>query len=299
MPQIKSESVDKLKDWLRLPVEDSDGERAVRKSEIEALSPRFGGLVFEDERWYEYDADRINQILQRHGQEWLDGTQVTELESLTDADDLGYLLAWFEPVLTGWESGEAGVAGAQADTGQELGIANPNYAVDPVPGTQFYKYDPTRGYLYADTENAVDWWTLEERVDAARPAEVPVQDNWRQRGYPNTQATIPGTRYYTLRNDVYLYNDREYGDDDHGWQPYEYWQGLQVPATRQEPVEPAQEPVEPQPAPATIDAAVEEATATAFANLDAESLAGLALSEEDIERIADTVSAQIASGMAS
>jgi hypothetical protein len=286
MPQIKSGSVEKLKEWLCLPVSDDDVERKDRKIEIELLSSRFGLLVFEDERWYEYDEDRITSIMQRQGQEWLDETQVSELERLTDTNDLMSFLAWFEPALAQWEAGESGAAGPAMEgqeTGQALGIANPNYATDPVPGTQFYKYDPGAGYLYADSEDATQWRSLEEIRDAQGPSEESAQDNGTQRGYPNSQATIPGTRYYTLQDGIYLYSNEEYADDDHGWQPYEYWRQLQA--------------TESQPTPATIDSAVEEAAAAIFTNLDTELLAGLDLSSEDIDRIADTVAAEIASSL--
>jgi hypothetical protein len=297
MPQIKSGSVEKLKEWLCLPVSDDDQERKDRKIEIEVLSSRFGLLVFEDERWYEYDEDRITSIMQRQGQEWLDETQVSELERLTDTNDLMSFLAWFEPALAQWEAGESGAAGPAMEgqeAGQALGIANPNYATDPVPGTQFYKYDPVAGYLYADSEDATQWRSLEEIRDAQGSSEESAQDNGTQRGYPNSQATIPGTRYYTLQDGTYLYSHEEYGDDDHGWQPYEYWRELQQPRTATET-----QPTETQPAPATIDEAVEEATTAVFTNLDAELLAGLDLSPEDIDRIADTVAAEIAVELAS
>jgi hypothetical protein len=288
MTEIKTEAVEKIKNWLRVPVEDGDGERASRKSDVESLSPRFGSLVFEDERWYEYDAGRINQIMQRQGQEWLDDAQVGELERLADAGGLGYFIDWFEQLLQELELGERGVYGPAREggaVGEALGIANPNYASDPVPGTQYYKYDPVQGYVYAETEDAAEWRTMEERIDAQRLSGASGPDDGRQRGYPNAQATIPGTRYYTLHNGGYLYSDKEYGDDDHGWQPYEYWQRLQKPA----------KPAEPEKAATTIEAAVEEATAAAFADFDLAALADLGLSADDIDSIADAVAAQIAS----
>lgn len=288
MSDITAEAAEKLRDWLRLPVEDTDAERSARKSDIETLSTRLGSLVFEDERWYEFDSDRIQRIMQRTGQEWLDDGQVSEFESLTGGDDLGAFVSWFEPVLTGWERGEGGVAG-DGEYATVRGLANPNFDADPVPGTQFYKYDPAEGYLYAESADATEWRTLEERFDAARQSAGITREDGRLHGYPHAQATIPGTRYYALRDDgVYVYSDREYGDDDHGWQPYEYWQRLRPAATAA--------PAEEQP-PATIDAAVEDAAAAAFADLDPGLLAALDLAPEDIDKIAETVAAQVTAGL--
>lgn len=301
MSQVTHDAVEKLKEWLRLPVDEDDSERAAKKNDIESLSAQFGSLVFGDERWYDYTADQIAYFLQAQGQEWLDDRQVAELEALTQRNDLDSFLTWLESELPRLQAGAAGrgigQAPAEEAAGQAQAFANPNYATDQVPGTQFYKYDPAQGYLYADSESASDWRSLEDRVSASRQPQEPSHAEGAQRGYPNPQATIPGTRYYILQDGTYLYNDTEHGDDGHGWQPYEYWQQFQQPAQPAEPQPAEPQQGEPQPAAATLEAAVEEAATTAFANLDVDALAGLDLSADDIDQIADAIAAQIASGM--
>lgn len=235
MAPLSLDAVDRLKQWLCVPAEDE--ERAAYQREIEQLSPQFGSLVFEDDNWFEYDNNRIARILQRPGQEWLTDGEVTQLENATLYGTLGSFLPWFKEIIEGWEAGERGTgpAGAGEAVSQVLGIENPNYASYPLAGTEFYKYDSRQGYLYADRADAPDsqWLTFEARVDASRASQAPAVESV-LRGYLYAQSVISGTKYYAQKPDgSYVYSDREYGDDEHGWQPYEYWQNLQ-PAARQD-----------------------------------------------------------------
>ncbi len=243
MAQLSLDAVDRLKEWLSVPVEDE--ERSDHQAEIELLSSQFGSLVFEDDKWFEYDNDRIAKILQRPGQEWLADDQLAQLESVTYNGSLDSFLPWFKLIVEGWEAGERGTSPASEgeEASQVLGIENPNYASDPLPGTEFYKYDSVQGYLYADRADALDseWATFEARVDALRASAAPAADGV-LRGYPYAQAVISGTKYYAQVPDgTYVYSDREYGDDEHGWQPYDYWQNLQPAAQRGAALDPSKE----------------------------------------------------------
>jgi len=232
MATLSFDAVDKFKKWLSVPAEDE--ERSAYQAAIEQLSPQFGSLVFEDDKWFEYDNDRIVRILQRPGQEWLTDDEVSRLENATLYGTLDSFLPWFKEIVEGWEAGEKGTgpAGAGAAVSQVLGIENPNYAY-PLAGTEFYKYDPVQGYLYAGRADAPDstWTTLEAREDAFRASETSAAEGV-LRGYLYAQSVLSGTKYYAQKPDgSYVYSDREYGDDEHGWQPYEYWQNLR-PAAR-------------------------------------------------------------------
>jgi hypothetical protein len=232
MANLSLDAVGRLKEWLSVPAVDEG--RTAYQGEIEQLSPQFGWLVFEDDKWFEYDNDRIVRILQRPGQEWLTDDEGAQLENATLYGTLDSFLPWFKQLVEGWAAGERGIGSAgEAAASQVLGIENPNYAAYPLPGTEFYKYDSVQGYLYADRADASEWRTFEARVDASRVGEAPAAGSV-LRGYLYAQSVIAGTKYYAQRPDgSYVYSDREYGDDEHGWQPYEYWQNLQ-PAARQE-----------------------------------------------------------------
>lgn len=276
MPSLSLDAVDRLKEWLSVPAGE---ERSVYQGEIEQLSPRFGSLVFEDDKWFEYDNDRIARILQRPGQEWLTDDELTQLENATLYGTLDSFLPWFKEIVQGWEAGERGVGASGAVSG---GIANPNYASYPLPGTEFYKYDSVQGYLYADRADAPDsqWSTFEARVDASR---APAGDALR--GYLYAQSVISGTKYYAQKPDgSYVYSDREYGDDEHGWQPYEYWQNLQ-PAARQEA------------APAPQD--VESLARNVFSEIEKDDPEGgdYSWDEGDRERVRAYISARYRPGM--
>lgn len=235
MASLSFDAVDKFKKWLSVPAEDE--ERSAYQGAIEQLSPQFGSLVFEDDKWFEYDNDRIVRILQRPGQEWLTDDEVTRLENATLYGTLDSFLPWFKEIVEGWEAGERGTGPASAGeaVSQVLGIENPNYASYPLAGTEFYKYDPVQGYLYADRADAPNsqWATFEAREDASRTSETSAAEGVLH-GYLYAQSVISGTKYYAQKPDgSYVYSDSEYGDDEHGWQGYEYWQNLQ-PAARQE-----------------------------------------------------------------
>jgi hypothetical protein len=68
---------------------------------------------------------------------------------------------WFTPVVDKWKEW------AKAnESAVEKGIANPGYAADQTPGTQYYWYDPDNEvYLYSSTADAPDddWLSYEDR----------------------------------------------------------------------------------------------------------------------------------------
>jgi hypothetical protein len=132
MANLSFDAVDKFKKWLSVPAEDE--ERSAYQGAIEQLSPQFGSLVFEDDKWFEYDNDRIVRILQRPGQEWLTDDEVTRLENATLYGTLDSFLPWFKEIVEGWEAGERGTGPASAGeaVSQVLGIENPNYASYPL-----------------------------------------------------------------------------------------------------------------------------------------------------------------------
>ncbi len=227
MARPRPDTVDKLIDLLILPVgglEDDTRPQAM-ESEIKKVSEDLGWLVFEDAKWFEYDGRRIEDTLDP----WLSDDLASEFDTVAQSAQLAEFLTWVENLIAAWKSGEAGVSaqtGAEGEgTGALRGLKNPSFEPDRVPGTEFYKYQDSQ-YLYAAMADAPAdrWKTLEDRYDdkAAAAGPVPSADA-AIRGYPYASSVLPGTRYYRLDGEKYLYGPTEFGAADE-WQPYEYWQ---------------------------------------------------------------------------
>jgi hypothetical protein len=79
MARVQPETVDKLIELLTLPIgENEDDERPqYLENDIHRVSQEFGWLVFEDDKWIEYDPSRIEDILQA----WLDEETATRLDT--------------------------------------------------------------------------------------------------------------------------------------------------------------------------------------------------------------------------
>lgn len=223
MSRLQQDTVDKLVELLSLPVgQDEHDERPESMAaDIQRVSQSLGWLVFEDDRWFEYDPTRIETVLAG----WLDDQTADQLNSASDSQPVEFL-GWVDSLVSYWKSGQAGAAGpaTQDGTGQSLGIENPNYEPHRVPGTEFYKYLNDE-YVYAATADAPDdeWKALEARHDDYRvTSSTPVEEGMLQ-GYPYAHSVLPGTEYYRPDGDTYLYGPKEYGTAD-DWKPYDHWQ---------------------------------------------------------------------------
>jgi hypothetical protein len=220
MARVQPETVDKLIELLTLPIgENEDDERPQHlENDIQRVSQEFGWLVFEDDKWIEYDPSRIEDILQA----WLDEETATRLDAAARESHARFL-EWLENLVTGWKSQESGTQGPATEGGTfgPLGIANPYFEPDRVPGTEFYRYRDNE-YVYAATADAPDggWRTLEARVDEHR-ATAPADGLLR--GHPHTNSALPGTAYYRVAGETYLYGPEEFGAAA-DWRPYEHWQ---------------------------------------------------------------------------
>jgi hypothetical protein len=227
MAQLEFETVNKLVELLSLPVTEREEEdRPISMaSDIGRVSEELGSLVFEDSSWFEYDAGRIADILDP----WLDDQTAAQFDSAARDSDFAGFLDWIENLIIELKSGETGAAGPATEDGAAgpLGIENPNFEPNRVPGTEYYKYQGNE-YLYAATADAPEdqWKTLEAWYDDyAVTVGSATPDEGVLRGYPYTASVLPGTEYYVADGDDYLYGPHEVGSADE-WKPYEYWQGL-------------------------------------------------------------------------
>jgi hypothetical protein len=208
MARVQPETVDKLIELLTLPIgENEDDERPQHlENDIQRVSQEFGWLVFEDDKWIEYDPSRIEDILQA----WLDEETATRLDTAARESHARFL-EWLENLVTDWKSQESGTQGPATEGGTfgPLGIANPHFEPDRVPGTEFYRYRDNE-YVYAATADAPDdgWRTLEARVDEHR---VTAPADGLLRGYPYTNSALPGTAYYRVEGETYLWVRSEEG----------------------------------------------------------------------------------------
>lgn len=225
MARLRQDTVDRLIELLSLPVgEQSDDARpSAMAGDVERVSQALGWLVFEDDRWFDYDARRIEDILDA----WLDDTTAGQLDAVARDQQPPEFLSWVEQLVATWQSGEAGAQGPATEGGEAgpLGLANPYYEPNRIPGTEFYKYVGNE-YLYAATDDApaAEWRTLEARSDEYRAGTAPAeQGDGVLRGYPYLGSVLAGTEYYRLDGEVYLYGPKEFGTAAE-WQPYEHWQ---------------------------------------------------------------------------
>jgi hypothetical protein len=158
----------------------------------------------------------------------LDDTTAAQLDAVARDYQPPEFLSWFEQLVRGWQTGEAGAQGPATEGGEggPLGLANPYYEPNRIPGTEFYKYVDNE-YVYAATDDApaAGWRTLEARSDEYRADTAsPEQGDGALRGYPYPNSVLPGTEYYRLDGESYLYGPKEFGPAAQ-WQPYEHWQG--------------------------------------------------------------------------
>jgi hypothetical protein len=226
MARLQPETVDRLIAMLGLPVEAGeagDELSSVLEHDVQRITRAFGLLVFEDADWFEYDASRIEDVLAT----WLDQDAARWLDALARDAQPAEFLSGFEELITGWRAAGSGAAGPAADGGAtgSLGIENPYFAPDEVPGTEFYRYRDDQ-YLYAASSDAAqdEWKSLEQRYDAYRgAADSAGSDDGLVRGYLHNASVLPGTEYYRQDDDVYLYGPTEFAAAD-GWKPYEHWQ---------------------------------------------------------------------------
>jgi hypothetical protein len=124
---------------------------------------------------------------------WVTGSAEAEFAQLTqEGSESAPFIDWITPVIAGWRA-----AAGQEEAGHDgAGLENPNYADDPTPGTQFYKYDDGAGtYLYAAEAVSDDWATYEQR----RYSEPAFDDSY-------------GLGYrYDKRDEVYEWLDEQNG----------------------------------------------------------------------------------------
>lgn len=225
MAHLQLETVDKLIDLLSLPVggSEQDARPHSMESDVQRVSQDLGWLVFEDDNWFAYDPSRIDDILAA----WLDEHTAAQLEAAARDSQPVQFLEWIERLVQDWKSAESGAAGPAAEGAPPgpLGIENPYFEPDRVPGTEFYRY-VDNVYVYAATSDASadEWKDLETRYDECRALASPAaEDDGLLRGYPYAGSVLPGTEYYRLQDGEYLYGSKEFGAAD-AWQLYEYWQ---------------------------------------------------------------------------
>jgi hypothetical protein len=231
MALLDPDAVDKLIDLLTLPVGGADDPRPESAADrIQGVSEVLGSVVFEDQNWYEsYRPQDIQAVLEP----WFDEATATELAArCADPDSpeaWQEFLAWCQLLVSNWKQGKLGVeSSAQPGVAATLlGIANPHYELDRVPGTQFYKYVDGE-YLYAVTADAApeEWRTQEERYDDARTAAAVSPPSGMLMGYRNSTSVLPGTAFYRqLDGGEYVYAPTEVAEPD-GWHGYEHWADL-------------------------------------------------------------------------
>lgn len=225
MARVRAETVDKLIDLLSLPVGQSEDDLRPQsmQDDVQRVSQDFGWLVFADDAWYSYEPGRIEDVLAN----WVDERTVPEFDTVACESAPTQFLRWFEQLVRQWKATESGAAGPAAEGAKPglLGIENPHFDPDRVPGTQFYRYVDDQ-YLYAATPDAPheEWKDIETRYDEHRgPARPAPADEGLLRGYPYASSALPGTEFYRLDGESYLYGPAEFGTAEQ-WQPYEYWQ---------------------------------------------------------------------------
>jgi len=216
MARLQPDTVDKLIDLLSLPVGENQGDERPEylEPDIRRVSQGLGRLVFEDDRWFDYDATRVEDILAN----WLDDETAEQFDAAAESSQPPEFLGWVDGLVTAWTS-------SVAETAQALGLPNPDHEPYLVPGTEFYRYRNDE-YVYAATADAADdqWATLEARYDEHRAAVGPDEAaDGLLRGYPDTNSVIAGTAFYREEGETYLYGPKEFGTAEE-WKPYEYWQ---------------------------------------------------------------------------
>jgi hypothetical protein len=123
---------------------------------------------------------------------WVTGPAEAQFTELTqEGSESAPFMDWITPVIAEWRA-----TASQEEAGAEGGLENPNFAGDPTPGTEFYKYDAASGtYLYSDDAGSDDWATYEQR----RYDEPAFDDNY-------------GLGYrYDKRDQVYEWLDEQNG----------------------------------------------------------------------------------------
>ncbi|WP_157596796.1 hypothetical protein [Streptacidiphilus rugosus] len=209
--------------YLLRPVAGNTDPRRPFQDLRDRLNPRFAALLFYgDENWTDFDDTSLISTLRAWGQDAGAEWQYWEtiLASVRTGDDNAYQA--LESLVAAWERVEA-AAKPQKNLDYRAGE-------DP-KGTQYYKWDNKRGYLYAETARAPEgkWLTWDEhfkqqqRVQRGQAASegALLPGETRLKAYLNDGATIYGTKFYAMRADgIYVYRENERTE----WQPYEYWQ---------------------------------------------------------------------------
>ena len=211
------------------PITADDDPRKAAAEDYRIASERFAEMLFYgDVNWTDLDDNQVVPTLKQ----WFSDEDFTKLEAWADSPLLDHteFTTWIGKLLKAWGDAEAEAAASGE------GTENPEFAPYNIPGTEFYKWDATKGlYLYSDKKTGGEWknwddWFAAQAREAADGA---------LKGHPYEGATLPGTTYYAMLDDEYVYNSHEDGSGEHGWQPYEYWQRLAAQAR----------PTTPQPAP--------------------------------------------------
>lgn len=184
-----------FKALLRVPVEGDGAEpagetglaaaRAARKAEIGALADELAYLLFDSNtQWFDQDDASLAGYLNA----WLSAEQDTSLRTALNSGDEAGLTAvvdWLTRWLPGWkQQAEAEIAAATAEggataDGELVGVENPNWQQDRMPGTRYYTYHDEE-YLYADSQRApaAAWKPMAERQRAATEAARPWGESW-------------------------------------------------------------------------------------------------------------------------
>lgn len=169
-------NVAQLMTWLR--AEDATPDAVNLREELAYL------LFYGDPTWANNDDSNSISDYRSILSDWLkdDSSDESTFTQLTTpgedaAANRDLFTTWFTPVVEKWKQA------AKATESGDRGIENPNYAADPVPGTQFYWYDShNEVYLYASTADAPDseWLSYEDRRYTAVAYDDARRTNYRQ-----------------------------------------------------------------------------------------------------------------------
>lgn len=169
-------NVTQLMEWLRAG--DASADAVNLREELAYL------LFYGDPTWANNDDSNSVSDYRSILSDWLSadsGDESTFVQLTTPGDDAAanrdLFITWFTPVVEKWKQS------AKDTESGDKGIENPNYAADPVPGTQFYWYDShNEVYLYAGAADAPDneWLSYEDRRYTAVGYDETRRTNYRQ-----------------------------------------------------------------------------------------------------------------------
>jgi hypothetical protein len=153
----------KLKDLLRVPVDESaGGVRVERAAQVESLHRDIAELVFSGAQdWLDRDDGWLSTRLAGHD---------AELHGLLASGDDAVTLAYLADVcVPAWRAAASAQGAGEQSAGDLVGEDNSaNWAANRIPGTLYFILDGAE-YRYSDHERAqaASWRTIDEREQEA------------------------------------------------------------------------------------------------------------------------------------